>query len=120
MEHGLYWAATGRDEARYLAAVLNSETARARVAHLQDRGQWGARHFDKIMLDVLPIPPFDPESELHRELVSASIDAEGAAGAAVLPPGVHFTRARRLIRAALSEAGIDGRVNDLVEKLLDG
>jgi SAM-dependent methyltransferase len=120
VEHGLYWAAAGRDEAHYLAAILNSETARARVAHLQDRGQWGARHFDKIMLDVLPIPPFDPESEAHRELVSASVAAEGVAQAAELPPGGHFTRARQLIRKTLTEAGIDETVNALVARLLDG
>src|SRR5206468_3824256 len=58
IDHKLYWAGAGEDEARYLEAILNSETARAAVRHLQSRGQWGARDFDKVMLS-LPIPVFD-------------------------------------------------------------
>jgi hypothetical protein len=47
VEHKLYWASVAdEDEARYLTAILNSETARSRVAHMQSRGQWGARDFD--------------------------------------------------------------------------
>lgn len=42
IEHKLYWTAVAaRNEAYYLAALLNSETSRARVASLQSRGQWG-------------------------------------------------------------------------------
>lgn len=58
VDHKLYWAAAAEDEAYYLVAILNSETARAAVAGRQSRGQWGARDFDKVMLD-LPIPKFD-------------------------------------------------------------
>jgi hypothetical protein len=62
IDHMLYWASpASEDEARYLAAILNSETARARAAHFQARGQWGARHFDKVMFN-LPIPRFDSTS----------------------------------------------------------
>ena len=43
LEHKLYWAATGKREANYLIAILNSETTRSRVAHMQSRGQWGTR-----------------------------------------------------------------------------
>ena len=65
VENKLYWAApNSRQEAYYLVAILNSETARASVEHLQSRGQWGARDFDKVMLS-LPIPPFDPRNALH-------------------------------------------------------
>ena len=71
-EHKLYWAAVaGGSEAHYLEAVLNSECARAAAAHLQSRGQWGARDFDKVMFE-LPIPRFDPANPLHRRLAQAA------------------------------------------------
>ena len=50
-------------KARYLASILNSETARSRAAAYQARGQWGARHFDKVMFN-LPIPRFDGKIKL--------------------------------------------------------
>ena len=82
LEHALYWAATGKREAQYLTAILNSETARSRVAAMQARGQWGARHFDKLMFE-LPIPLFNVNDPLHRELAAA---AERAASAAAKVP----------------------------------
>ena len=59
------------NEGHFLAAVLNSEAARSRVAHLQSRGQWGARDFDKVVFE-LPIPAYDSSSALHQELVLAA------------------------------------------------
>ena len=59
IDHMLYWAAiTTLEEGLYLASILGSEAARSRVENLQSRGQWGARHFDKVMF-TLPIPRFD-------------------------------------------------------------
>lgn len=119
IDHMLYWAApTNEDEARYLAAILNSETARARAAQYQARGQWGARHFDKVMFN-LPIPRFDPAERLHGALTDAAAEAERVAAAVELPEGVKFRRARALVRAALTEAGLSQRINALVAGLLD-
>jgi hypothetical protein len=118
VEHALYWMpAETEDEAYYLAAILNSEPARGRVADLQARGQWGARHFDKLMLE-LPIPRFDPRDRLHRELARAGRRAEQVAAAVTIPQGCHFVRARRLIREALEEEGVSGRIASLVGRLL--
>ncbi len=58
VDHMLYWCPVEeRAEGLYLCAIINSETAREAVSHLQARGQWGARHFDKVMF-TLPIPKF--------------------------------------------------------------
>ena len=54
-------------EARYLVAILNSETARERVEAYQSRGQWGARDFDKVIFN-LPIPRFDAEKQNPRRV----------------------------------------------------
>jgi hypothetical protein len=119
IDHMLYWAVpVGEQEASYLIAVLNSETARARVATLQAKGQWGARHFDKVMF-TLPIPRFDRSAVLHRELATAAQQAESVAAAVELPENIKFQRARKLVRDALAEDGIAARIDALVARLLD-
>ncbi len=119
-EHKLYWAAAeDESEACYLCCVLNSETARTRVAHRQSRGQWGARDFDKVMLE-LPIPKFDAGVRLHMRLAKAGERAEGVAGQVPLKEGEHFVRTRGRIREALREDGVSQRIDELVEELLSG
>jgi hypothetical protein len=120
IDHMLYWSSVASlAEARYLTAVLNSETARSRAATYQARGQWGARHFDKVMFN-LPIPRFDSKIKLHRDLAAAAEKAEGIAAAVALPEGVKFQRARAMIRIALAEAGAAATIDASVARLLDG
>jgi hypothetical protein len=119
-EHKLYWASVAtRAEADYLAAILNSDTARARIAHLQSRGQWGARDFDKLIWE-LPIPQFDRANPTHAALAQAAASAARLAAGVALPAGGHFTSARRAVRTALAEAGLAGEMDALVAALLDG
>ena len=118
VEHGLYWIEAESDnEAWYLCGVFNSEAARSRVAALQARGQWGARHFDKVMLE-LPIPKFDGGEDLHRRLADFGERAEEVAAQAPLREGEYFVRARRRIREALREDGVAGEIEAAVEELL--
>ena len=118
IDHKLYWVAADENEAYYLAAVLNSETARSRVEHLQSRGQWGARDFDKVLFS-LPIPRFDPNDEIHVQLTSAAKRAEEIAATVPVKEGMYFVRVRRLIRDALKEDGIAKKIDQLVAELLD-
>jgi hypothetical protein len=118
IEHKLYWATfEDEGEARYLTAILNSETARERVANLQSRGQWGARDFDKVMF-TLPIPRFDAGSELHIALASRGVEAERVAASVAIGPAAHFQRARRIVREALAQAGTAQEIDRLVGDLL--
>ncbi len=117
LQHTLYWAATGKREAHYLTAILNSETARSRVAAMQARGQWGARHFAKIMFE-LPIPLFNVNDPLHRELAAAAQRAATAAANIPLKEGIYFVTARKHIRAALQDNGIAHEIEELVTRLL--
>jgi hypothetical protein len=120
VENGLYWLATDRpEEALFLISILNSETARARAEQYQAMGQWGARHFDKVMFN-LPIPRFDPKMKLHRELSRAAEQAEKVAAMVPLEDGEHFTRARKRIRDALRTDGVADEIDLLVERLLGG
>ena len=119
IDHMLYWATPRiESEGYYVAAILNSEIARASVAAMQARGQWGARHFDKVMFN-LPIPPFEPSEALHNELAAAAGEAERIAAVFELPESVKFQRARKLIRDALTESGIAPHIDELVARLLN-
>lgn len=119
LEHALYWAATGKREAHYITAILNSETARTRVEHLQASGKYGKRHFDKLMFE-LPIPLFNVNDPLHRELASASARAAKIAASVPLKEGMYFVTARKHIRAALHDHGIAQENEELVTRLLTG
>lgn len=120
IEHNLYWApAASEGEARYLVAVLNSETTRARAEKWQSRGQWGARHFDKVIFN-LPIPRYDPADDTHVALAKLAGKAEKIASAVDLPEGVKFQRARRLVRDALVDSGLATQIDAAVGALLDG
>jgi hypothetical protein len=118
IDHMLYWSKpASEDEAYYLCAILNSETARSRAAQYQARGQFGARHFDKVMFN-LPIPLFKAGNALHAELAQAGAQAEAVAASVELKEGEKFQRARKRVRDALAEDGIGGEIEKLVEKLL--
>ena len=120
MDHKLYWLApANEDEAHFLAALINSETTRSRTEHLQSRGLFGARDFDKVVWS-LAIPRFDSAVALHREIASAGREAETVAAPVEIGEGVRFQRARKLIRAALTDAGISRRIDELAVRLLDG
>jgi hypothetical protein len=119
IEHAIYWSdASSEGEGLYLSTLLNSETVRSRVATMQSRGQWGARHFDKVMF-TLPIPRFDATTTLHQDLIAAASEAEMIAAAVEIPEAMKFQRARKLIRDALTESGIAPHIDELVGRLLD-
>lgn len=120
VDHKLYWSAlTSEEEARFLVAILNSESARSRAERFQSRGQFGARDFDKVIWN-LPIPRFDSKIALHRKLATAGASAEAVAGAVELVEGEKFQRARKRVRDALIEHGVAAEIEALVDKLLDG
>jgi len=118
IDHMLYWMPCKlRDEAQYLCAILNSETARASAEKFQAEGQFGKRHFDKAMFN-LPIPEFDPKNDLHKELAAAAMHAEFVASRVEVKEGEYFVTTRNRIRKTLAEEGIAEDIDKLVEKLL--
>jgi SAM-dependent methyltransferase len=118
IDHMAYWAsARTRNEAHYLLAILNSEATRARVAAMQARGQWGARHFDKLVWE-LPIPEYDPRNSLHRDLARAGARAETLAAAVPLRDNAGFRAHRAAIRTALAESGLAAEIDTLAARLV--
>lgn len=117
IEHKLYWMpANGKEEARYLTAILNAPVTTELVAKYQSRGLFGGRDFDKHVWR-LPIPKFDPADPLHMQLVDLASRAEKIA-AGVDAGNYRFQRHRRLVRDALAKAGITEPMNAAVKTLL--
>lgn len=118
IEHALYWTSvSSENEAYFLVALINSEALRDSAEKFQARGQFGARHFDKVIWN-LPIPVFDPKNALHRKLAKAGARAEAVAGGVELVEAEKFQRARKRIRDGLIENGIAAEIETLVENLL--
>ena len=117
-EHKLYWSSVKTvEEARFLCAILNSETARAAAEQWQSEGQWGKRDFDKAVFN-LPIPLFNAALPLHIALARAAAKAERLAAQVALKEGEHFTRTRKRIRQALIANGIAARIETMVAELI--
>ena len=118
IDHKLYWAAAeSPEEACYLCGILNSEALRAGVEQFQSQGQWGARDFDKYVFN-LPIPKFDGNNPLHRELARLARTAEEVAETVSEEEGEYFTRTRKRVRSALAKHGIAAELELLTERLL--
>ncbi len=119
IDHTLYSGVVETaEEGLYLVAILNSEGLRKRFEGFQSRGAFGARDFHKVMFN-LPIPRFDASDPLHNAIADAAREAETIAARVPLPENIKFQRARGLVRAALTEAGVAQRINTLVARLLD-
>ncbi|WP_342339008.1 MULTISPECIES: N-6 DNA methylase [unclassified Rhodococcus (in: high G+C Gram-positive bacteria)] len=118
IEHKLYWAAADSiDEARYLTAILNSETVLERVKPLQNLGLFGPRDFDKHVFSV-PVPMFDPKVALHREIATLSARAETVAMAVPIDQSRSFQTNRGTIRAALEKDGVAAEIESAVAALI--
>lgn len=118
VDKSLYWGATtNADEARYLTAIMNSDSFTLALRPLQSRGEHNPRHFDKLVFEV-PFPTFNPSDPLHQQLVDAATLAEGVAASVELPKS-SFQSQRRTVRRALQMDGVAGHLDTLVARLID-
>jgi hypothetical protein len=117
IDHKLYWAACASiDEARYLSAILNSETVTLEVRQYQARGEHNPRDFDKYVWQ-LPIPEFDPASQRHRRLAELASQAESVVASLKIPAG-RFEKKRRIVRQHLAASPIGKEIESEVRSLL--
>jgi hypothetical protein len=118
IEHKLYWGpADSLDEARYLTAVLNSRTLAEAVAPLQSRGQHNPRDFDTLVFAVA-FPTFDAADGVHRLLVDLAARAEDVAAAVDVNVHRQFQGARRAVREALLDDGVQDDLDAATSQLL--
>ncbi len=93
IEHALYWAtAASTCKAHYLYAILNSASITELVRPFMSYGK-DERHFDKHIWQ-LPIPLYDPTSDIHARLAARGPEREVAIGQLELEPGRHIAAVR--------------------------
>lgn len=118
VDHKAYWSsANSIEEAAYVAAVVNTSVVLDRVKDLQPVGQRDPRDFDNLVW-TLPIPEFDANEALHRDLAAAALHAAAVAARVELPDAAYFTTKRGLIRQALADDGVAETIERLVDALL--
>ncbi len=118
IDHKAYWTtARSTREAGYLISILNSAAVLTKITDLQSHGQRDKRDFDNLVW-TLPIPEYDADEIVHRDLAAAAAHAEKIAATVPLVDAQHFTTKRRAIRAALAADGIAAEIEALVDALL--
>lgn len=123
-DYALFWiACNSPHEANYLLAVINSNVLEEAVIPLVTPNWAGKVRNLQKHLWRLPIPEFDPESDLHQAISEAGMAA--AEGAAAVLAELRETRdsvstriARSEIRKWLAESPEGHQVESLVGKLL--
>ncbi len=120
VEHKLYGAAfADPDEAHYVVAILNSDTANQAIKPFQSTGLMGERDIEKKLLE-LPIPIFNAEDAIHKKLselgAAAKQSARGALNSGTFPADGSLARQRGFIRTHL-EAELE-EIDKLVISLL--
>jgi len=107
-----------KDEAYYLATVLNSPIVDELLKPMQSRGLWGPRHICKKVLEI-PVPQYNPSDENHRALSQLGEQCTQKVGQ-LLPQHAKsrsIGHTRRLIKAQLKQEleEIDKLVKILLE-----
>lgn len=116
IDHTLYWAtASNPEEALYLCAILNAPHLTKLARPLMSYGK-DERHIDKHLWK-LPIPEYDPDDALHRELGALGSKAEASVASLALER-IHFATQRRRIREHLLTSHLGEALDVAVERLL--
>ena len=106
-----------KEEAYYLAAVLNSPVVDELLKPMQSRGLWGPRHICKKVLEI-PIPQYSLSDENHQAL--SQLGEQCAQKVEQLLPQHAKSRSightRRLIKAQLEEELT--QIDNLVKQIL--
>jgi hypothetical protein len=118
----LYWAAFAtRQEAEYVAAILNCETVNQAIKPFQSAGLLGERDIHKKLLE-LPIPTFDHENKDHTDIAKLGAQAHEEAAKMVrsgeFPAGSSIARQRGFVRLNLKSRMKE--IDKLVALLLKG
>ena len=112
-----YFDTDNKEEAYYLAAVLNSPIVDELLKPMQSRGLWGPRDIHKKVLEI-PIPRYNPSDENHRALFQ--LGEQCTQKVEQLLPQLTKSRSightRRLIRTELKEEleQIDDKVRQIL------
>ena len=117
VDHALYWAGfESKDEALYVAGVINSDALSDEIQEALSKGLFGGRNIHRAPF-LVAWPQFDPGSELHMRIARAAERAEGVAATAGGETG-GISSARKRVREALVADGVRAELESLVGELL--
>ena len=126
VDYKLFWIACKDTlEANYLLAIINSDALYESATPFMSKGQFGARDLQKHLWK-LPIPEYDPGSQLHMEIAQAGASATTGAAAQLAAlrtargDRLTSTIARREIRKWLHDSDEGKAVESAVARLLAG
>jgi len=116
-----YLALDDRQEAFYVAGILNAPVVDRLLKPMQARGQWGARDIHKKVLE-LPIPKFDPASAEQLQVAQlgekCTQTVRGWIGSGGPGRTTSIGRLRTMVREMLNEELKE--IDELVEPMLRG
>ena len=101
-----------------ISAVFSIATLYEPVLNSFNLKAMGGADFDKYVFN-LPIPKFDGNDPLHRELVRVARTAEEVAKAIPEKADEYFTRTRKRVRSVLTEHGVAAELELLAKRLLE-
>lgn len=113
-----YFDTDDKEEAYYLAAVLNSPVVDELLKPMQSRGLWGPRDIHKKVLEI-PIPQYNSSDEKHRALSQLGEQCTRKVEQLLpqLPQSRSIGHTRRLIKAQLREEL--ERIDEKIKPILD-
>lgn len=113
----LYWSAvSGRAEADYLCAILNSRKMTELVNPVQSQGHFGPRDFYSLPFEF-PIPLYAPQDDLHVALSDLGRRSADLAASTNIPDA-GFQGARKRINTALDNHELTSEADQMVSELL--
>ena len=119
VEHQLNWAAAGTiEEARYLCGVLNSVAVTKAVEPFMTSGKGGGRHINSYLWRV-PIPLYDANDDLHRNLADFGGQAEQFVTGLDIKPSKSHGWMRAEVREQLAESDLGQSIEESVNRLLN-
>lgn len=118
VDHALYWVGfDSEEEALYVVGVINTEAMNKRIQTALSKGLFGSRNIHRAPF-LVPWPQFVADDDLHCNIVQAVRDAEVVAASVPDAQTAGIGHARKLVRKALAEDGVGGRLESHVEQLL--
>lgn len=112
VESSLYWVScVSKQESHFLAAILNSDA----LARALRESRKSDRHFHTHLWYEIPIPRFNTNNPIHKNLAEQSVLAHKVVARFHKLQGM---KNRDEIRNVLREASIMPRIDELVRKLL--
>ena len=113
VENNCYYVeVSSQEEADYLASILSADALQRSFTDVKNTD----RHFDKLPLERVPIPTYDPNNGVHATLADLGNRAKIVAASVQLSGGT--SKMRQTIRDTLRQDGVMAEIDRCTRELL--